>query len=186
MPPFKKIVETLMKRAKEKGAKSVKLIPTRDVFAEDFVRQKCRYGCEDYAKSFTCPPYAPTPDETRKILKSYKQGLLLEFSRVRNKKDQPNVREIMYELEREAFLNGLYRAFAYTAGPCKICEICPAVKIENPNEFSKIKCVNPSKARPSMEACGINVYKTVRKAGFKLDVVTGGECYKCFSLLLLK
>jgi len=43
MPPFKKIVKTLMKRAMEKGAKSVKLIPTRDVFVEDFVRQKCRY-----------------------------------------------------------------------------------------------------------------------------------------------
>ena len=92
----------------------------------------------------------------------------------------------MYELEREAFLNGLHKAFVYLSGPCRFCEICPAENVENRNEFSKKDCKNPLKARPSMEACGIDVFKTVRKYGFKIDVAKGGECYKSFVLLLLK
>lgn len=103
MPPFEKIVEMLIKRAKEKGANSVKLIPTRDIFVEDYVRQKCRYGGKKFARSFTCPPYAPTLDETRKTLKNYNRGLLIEFTGMRNEDDQRKVHEIMYELERSFF-----------------------------------------------------------------------------------
>jgi len=183
---FEKFVEMLKKSAKEKGANSAKLIPTKDIFVEDYVRQKCQYGCDRFARRFTCPPYASTPDETRKILKNYNQGLLVEFTGMRNKEEQRDVHEIMYELEREAFLNGLYGAFAYTAGPCRICESCPAEKVENPNEFSKKDCKNPEKARPSMEACGIDVYRTARKAGYKINVAKEGECFKSFGLLLLE
>jgi len=198
MPPFGKIVEMLIKRAKEKGANSVKLIPTRDIFVEDYVRQKCRYGCEKFARCFTCPPYAPTPDETRKTLKNYNQGLLIEFTglreieagkrgrTIRDKEEKRDVHEIMFELEKEAFLNGLYKAFAYAAGPCKICAICPAEKAENSNEFSKKDCKNPLKASPSMEASGIDVYRTARKAGYKINVVKEGERFTSFGLLLLK
>ena len=183
---FEKIVEMLRKSAKEKGANAAKLIPTRDIFVEDWVRQKCQYGCNGFARRFTCPPYAPTPDETRKILKKYNQGLLVEFTGLRNTGKQRDVHGMMYELEREAFLNGLYRAFAYTAGPCRICESCPAEKVENPNEFSKKYCKNPQRARPSMEACGIDVYRTARKAGFKIEVRKEGEYFKSFGLLLLE
>ena len=183
---FEKIVEMLRKSAKEKGANSAKLIPTKDIFVEDQVRQKCQYGCDRFARLFTCPPYAPTPDETRKILKNYNQGLLVEFTGLRDKEEQRGVHEMMFELEKEAFLNGLYKAFAYAAGPCRICESCPAEKVENPNEFSKKDCKNPEKARPSMEACGINVYRTARKAGCKINVVKEGERFKSFGLLLLE
>lgn len=183
---FEKIVKMLKKSAKEKGANFAKVIPTRDIFVEDHVRLKCQYGCDRFAKFFTCPPYAPTPDETRKILENYNQGLLVEFTGLMDKGQQRGVHEIMFELEKEAFLNGLYKAFAYTAGPCRICESCPAEKVESPNEFSKKDCKNPEKARPSMEACGIDVYRTARKAGCKINVVKEGERFKSFGLLLLE
>ena len=183
---FEKIVEILKKSAKEKGANSAKLIPTKDIFVEDYIRQKCQYGCHSFARCFTCPPYAPTPDETRKILKNYNQGLLVEFTGLRNVEEERDMHEIMYELEREAFLNGLYKAFAYTAGSCRICRSCPAEKVENPNEFSKKDCKNPEKARPSMEACGIDVYRTAIKAGCKINVAKKGGRFKWFGLLLLE
>ena len=34
-------------------------------------------------------------------------------------------------------------------------------------------CVNPTKARPSLEACGIDVFALARDNGFAMDVVTG-------------
>jgi predicted metal-binding protein len=37
-----------------------------------------------------------------------------------------------------------------------------------------------------MEAVGIDVYKTARKAGFSINVVKEGQLYKSFILLLLE
>ena len=43
-----------------------------------------------------------------------------------------------------------------------------------------------SEARPAMEACGIDVYATVRRAGFEIDVVrTMEQCPNYFGLILV-
>jgi len=182
-----RIVGKLRRLAVEKGANSAKLIAAGDVLVEDWVRQKCEYGCSGYARHFTCPPYSPTPEETRKRLQGYKQALLVEFNRLSEKEDQSEVHEVMYELEREAFLGGLYKAFSYAAGPCRICSTCRAEEVETPNEYSRRECRDKRRARPSMEACGIDVYQTARKAGYKIDVVKEeDELYKTFGLLLLE
>jgi predicted metal-binding protein len=179
-------LEKIINSALELKANSAKLIPAREVYVEQWVRYKCQYGCGGFARYFTCPPYAPTPDETRKMLEAYDQALLVEFSVISGDK-QPNVHEIMYELERQAFLNGFYKAFAFAAGPCRHCESCTAGEITNPNLFDKKMCKNHSKARPSMEACGIDVYKTARKAGYEIDVVRNvKDCFKRFGLLALE
>ena len=182
---LEEVIKNLQKIAVEKDAKSTKIISTKDVFVENWVRQKCEYGCRDFARHFTCPPYSPTPEETRKRLRGYKRALLVEF--FRSKQKQQNMHGVMYDLEREAFLSGLYKAFSYVAGSCRICANCPAEEVENPNEYSKRGCLYKKKARPSMEACGIDVYQTARKAGYNIDVVKDeNECYRLFGLLLLE
>jgi predicted metal-binding protein len=93
MMSFEKIVKTLTEHAKEKGASSVKLISTTEVFVEDYVRQKCQYGCKMYARKFTCPPYSPSPDQTRKTLKGYDQALLIEFAGMKEEGEQLKVHE---------------------------------------------------------------------------------------------
>ena len=181
------IIKKIERTAVEKGANSTRLIDTENIFVEDWVRQKCEYGCNGYARHFTCPPYSPTPEETRKRLQNYSRALLVEFTELQDIGEQQKIHEIMYELEREAFLNGFYKAFSYTAGPCKLCGTCPAGKVENPNEYSKKECKNQKKARPAMEACGIDVFQTVRNAGYEIDVVKQEqECFKNFGLLLLE
>lgn len=192
MMTINEAVQKLQDIAKQKGAYSTKLISIKDIFVEDWVRQKCEYGCKGYARHFTCPPYSPTPEETRRRLTSYENALLVNFEGLRQKEQQQKIHEIMFELEREAFLMGLYKAFSYSAGPCRRCEqkrkSCLAEKIVTPNEFSKKKCANQKRARPSMEACRINVFKTVRNAGYEIDVVQKekDECFKSFGLLLLE
>jgi len=54
-------------------------IPVSDIVISNWVRFKCRYGCKVYAKHFGCPPYAPSPHETRAMVNEYKTGLLLRF-----------------------------------------------------------------------------------------------------------
>ena len=186
MPTFKQTVDKLIESARSKGAKSAKLIPTKDVVVEDYVRRKCQFGCKMYAKRFCCPPYTPTPEETRRSLKNYSDALLIEYAGLGGVDEQRKVNEKMVELEREAFLGGLYKASIYIGGPCRYCATCPAEDVQYPSSFSKRECKNPLKARPSMESCGIEVYKTVRKAGFKIDVVKSGEPYRSFMLLLLR
>ena len=59
------------------------------------------------------------------------------------------------------FLAGCYKALGLGSGPCRLCDACA---------FDE-GCRHPYRARPSMEACGIDVYATVRKQGFTIDVV---------------
>lgn len=176
----------LVKSAKEKGAQAAKIIPAKDVAVEDFVLLKCKYGCRDFGKFFTCPPYTPKPQETRELLRKYKWAMLVEFRGMTSSEFRRKTQTAMADLEREAFLGGLHRAFAYAPGSCKICETCPAGSLANPCEFSQRECRDPARARPSMESCGIDVFSTVRKAGFKINTVKGYKKFKNYGLLLLE
>lgn len=177
----------IISHAFELEADKAKIISTKDIVVGDWVRLKCQYGCGGYGRYFTCPPYSPTPDETRRTLKGYESALIIGFSGFKSNFKNPDIHEIMFDMERLAFLEGFYKAFAYTGGPCRLCQNCPASDIEYANEFSRRLCKNPSKARPAMEACGIDVFATVKMAGFDIDVVRNvNDCYRRFGLLLLE
>jgi len=183
---IQKTVRMLKEKAKARGASAVKLISTAEVFAEDYVRQKCKFGCRRYGVRLTCPPYTSTPAETKKWLRDYKKSLLIEFSGMAKADEQRQVHDIGVELERDAFLSGLYRPLVLVSGPCRYCDPCVAEKTDNRGTMTKANCKFPLKARPSMEAVGIDVYKTVRKAGFSVHPVKEGEPFKSFILLLLE
>ena len=192
MPKLEPLVKELDTLALEGGATAVKLISPQDVVVAQWVRTKCQFGCRHFGKRFTCPPYSPTPEETAKTLQSYHQALLVEFAnldreQLRHEPKKNMVANVLGSMERAAFLSGCERAFAYEAGPCVLCPECPAEKLENPNLFCKKECRRPKEARPAMEAAGIDVYSTVRRAGFEVHVVTDrAELFKCFGLVLLE
>ena len=82
--------------------------------------------------------------------------------------------------EREIFLRGAWKALGLGAGPCYLCKAC--VLREGP-------CRHAELARPAMEACGIDVFTTVRSAGWEIEVVQSRddelrrEAEKTFDLL---
>jgi len=158
------------------GAADARPIKADDIVISDWVRLKCQYGCDGYGKRLTCPPYSPRPEEFRRILEGYESAMLLRFEPGRPNHDWRSPHEAVVKLEREAFLKGYYSAFGLACGPCPHCDKC---NLE--------KCVHPDLARSSMEACGIDVYATVRRAGFDLEVVkTRDEKPTYFGLLLVK
>lgn len=136
------------------GAKSAKVVHTRMVETGSWVRWKCQFGCGAYGSSLVCPPHTPTPEQTRAMLDEYTRAVLFEAGRREPKR-------IAAALERELFLAGCYKAFGFGAGPCRHCERCA---------FGE-GCRHPYEARPAMEACGIDVFATVRKHGFVIEVV---------------
>ena len=60
-------IDALKAHARKKGV-TAEEIATGDIVVSQWVRFKCRYGCKGYGKHFGCPPYAPSPDETRRMV----------------------------------------------------------------------------------------------------------------------
>ena len=139
--------------AEELGALRAKRISPSSVETAAWVRWKCRFGCGCYQSSLVCPPHSPSPDETRALLDGYRRAVLFEAPPGRTK-------EIAVALERRLFLEGFYKAFGLGAGPCTLCGTCALDE----------GCRHADEARPAMEACGIDVFATVRKHGFEVQV----------------
>ncbi|TET33146.1 MAG: DUF2284 domain-containing protein [Planctomycetota bacterium] len=150
LPPIKNFIN----RAVKLGAKSAKVVKASSVKTAAWVRLKCQYGCDGYGSSLCCPPHTPIPEEMRKVIDCYKNAILFESVYGKTK-------EIAAKLEREIFLAGYYKAFGLGAGPCRLCDECD---FEN-------GCIHSEDARPSMEACGIDVYETARGNGYEIEVV---------------
>jgi len=151
------------------GALAAKVVSPSNVHTGQWVRWKCRYGCGGYGSSLVCPPNTPTPDQTRAMLDEYDQAVLFESP-------PGKAKQIAVALERQLFLDGHYKAFGLGCGPCGLCDEC--VYDEG--------CRHPRQARPSMEAVGIDVYATARKAGFTINVVrTRKDPQHYFGLVLV-
>lgn len=178
------------------------LISTEMIVVGDWVRLKCRYGCENYGKHLCCPPFTPTPQETRAVLSEYRHAVLARFDAKPDSKLSPKhalkamsnsiakIQKTIADLERAAFLAGYYRAFGMNAMPCALCETCILEEMQKKDQavfdLDSVKCRNKQIMRPSMEACGIDVFKTVKNAGFKPHVLKDGkETVELFGLILL-
>jgi predicted metal-binding protein len=160
----------------------LKLISTNLVVVAEWVRLKCRYGCRAYGKHLCCPPYAPTPEEMRRVVSEYNYAVLAWFEAKPDMKLLPEhlhhamwepitrIHKTIYQLEREAFLSGFYKALGLGALPCTLCESCiiqeKLQKDETIHPLDVLKCRHKGMMRPSMEACGIDVFKTLQNAGF--------------------
>jgi predicted metal-binding protein len=150
--------KTYLTRAKELGARDAKIISVNIIATAEWVRLKCQFGCGGYGKTLTCPPCSPTPEQTANALSYYKHAVILHGN------GYTDISEIVATLEREIFLNGFHKAFGMGSGPCDLCDRCPKF------------CNHPYRARPSMEACGIDVYTTARNNGLPIEVVTHPDC----------
>ncbi len=143
-----------VKRARELGAIEAKVIAAETVVTAPWVRMKCQFGCSGWGSSLCCPPHTPTPDVTAGVIACYTRALLIHCAA----RTRPT--KIVAALEREIFLSGFYKALAFGSGPCRLCRAC---------DFEG--CIRPDDARPSMEACGIDVFATARANGFPIEVV---------------
>jgi predicted metal-binding protein len=162
----------LCKLAKNKsGVIAASMISPADVETAAWVRLKCQFGCDGYGRCLVCPPFTPTPEQMRKVLDCYNRALIIHFE------PQTDVKAVIVELERDIFLRGAWKAFGLGAGPCYLCKSCPV---------EEKQCRHAEKARPAMEACGIDVFSTVKKAGFTIEVVrTTSQCPNYYGLILI-
>ncbi|MBN1677780.1 MAG: DUF2284 domain-containing protein [Candidatus Thermoplasmatota archaeon] len=194
-------ISALIKEAKRLGATDAKAISARDIFVDERVRFKCLVPlCHNYGRHLMCPPDLPSPSAFRKIVDSYHRAILVQLESDVDLADRPkgrldgktagrsertkggNVAEnrlhaIINNLEALAFGKGFYLAAGLIGSECLLCEEC--VGRHDPGG-----CRHPFKARPSMQALGIDVIKTSRKAGLPLEFSSNGSV-RWTGLLLL-
>lgn len=154
------------------GVYRAKLIHVKDIAIDDRVRFQCCFsGCRDYGKKLMCPPKTPSVDEFRKVLAKYYMGLLVQVEGKiidRNNWEPETdqfalkLHDIIYKLEKKAFSYGFPFAAGLIGGSCKLCEMCPGEKDLN------AQCIKREKARPSMEAMGIDVMTTCKNTGMNV------------------
>ncbi|HYA14240.1 MAG TPA: DUF2284 domain-containing protein [Syntrophales bacterium] len=166
----KKELDKIISLLKAQGASFVTLINIDDIIIDERVRLKCRVPvCDSYNRNLMCPPYVPSVSEFSEALKKYSQAILLQVSAELDEKcaNTPaeevflparKLHELVNLGEKEAFMAGFRFATGFIGGCCRLCDECVAVD-------GGTTCRFPFKARPSMEAMGIDVIATVEKAG---------------------
>lgn len=150
------------------GFTDFKWIDPLDIIIGQWVRMKCMFGCGDYGQNASCPPNVPSVSECRQFFNEYKTAAIFHFAK---KVDKPEdrfawTREInqkLIELEKETFLFGCQKAFVLVIDSCTLCEKCTGLRE---------KCIDPRLVRPTPEAMAIDVYSTVKKQGYPIQVLT--------------
>jgi Family of unknown function (DUF5714)/Predicted metal-binding protein (DUF2284) len=104
-------LQYLMNKSLQLGAEKAKIIDTENIFVGNWVQWKCKYGCPFYGKDGCHPPFAPSTEETRNVLKEYDKALLINGSK------GSLLSKIALDIEHEAVELGLYKAFALIALP---------------------------------------------------------------------
>ncbi len=165
-------VQQLAAKIQSLGFGAVKQIGIDSIEVPEWVGAKCEFGCESFGSAH-CPPNCIKPEKTRAMLKNYSKCLLLQ-----GEPPTGDFQRLVLRAERAAFKAGYYKAFSLWAGPCGICDdVCAG----------EDTCTNHKNARPSMEASGIDVFETVRRAGFSLQTLPEKDDYvKYFAILLLE
>ena len=82
------------------------------------------------------------------------------------------------KLERDVFVAGYEKAFLLFMDGCSLCKECPGERTE---------CKQPRMARPTPEAMAVDVFSTVRSAGFRIEVLSNYEqAMNRFAFLLVE
>ena len=185
-PDNVKHFDELIHIARENGATAARIIPAKMVVIDERVRLKCEVPkCPGYGRYLTCPPYVMPVEKFKGALSRYKWCLLVQVeakdihsmdkskgrinqavlkkNRGLHRPFRLKLLQVVEAVEAAAFKKGLYLAAGFTGGSCVLCDRCVD------NKFSEV-CRHPFRARPPMEAVGINVIKTVKNAGLSIQL----------------
>jgi predicted metal-binding protein len=163
--------------AQELGASDAKIISTKIIPIENEIIDFCKDPlCESYGKSFYCPPYAMNPQKTKALISDYDDALIFKIN-VSTKillsqarfNEFRRIFEITAHLELFAIEIGFSRSRGFAAGSCKPV-FCPEYQCQA--LVNGKTCRYSDKARPSMEAVGINVFKLVSRIGWEIKKIT--------------
>ena len=175
--------ENLERKFRESGFSDFRWIDPKEIVVSQWVRMKCIFGCNEYGQTATCPPNVPSIIECERFFREYSQAVIFHFEKkVKKPEDRfawtRKVNLKLLKLEREIFLSGFQKAFLLFLDSCNICKECSGKREE---------CKNPKSSRPEPEALGVDVYTTVRKVGYPVEVLSDySQAMNRYSFLLIE
>lgn len=180
MEPVKQLIDEVL----EEGADRAVPIAANQVVVDERVRLKCRVPlCREYNQCLMCPPNVLTVEEFRNLLSMYKDAILIQVKAKGCTEEEiidaeRKVQNLISQLETKALMQGNYFVAGFGAAQCRLCDECVGVS-------SGERCRHPFRARPSMEAVGIDIYQTCANAGLPINLLDRDNLYFA-GLLLLK
>ncbi len=167
--------------AKKLGIQTCLEFPPALLVPEERIRAYCLENrCGSYGNNYMCPPHTGTLEEIRTRLKNYERGVLLQYSLdIDVRADRKGVIETKLDfhlkvLKMEGLMMkaGMGEVWGLIGGNCGLCRVCRAQE--------KKPCRHPDKARPSLEAIGVDVLSLLDKLGldnkFHEDKITWTGC----------
>lgn len=176
----------------------VSSLPTSEIAATWMTVLQCMWGCRVYSnfsRRWSCVPFCPSPDETRKIIDQYDYALIL------NKSFNPPLfnmtwlgSNLVRDLDQKLWatrcygemnkitlrvenylLNQGFDVYTYGMSPCHVCAKCTHPRA----------CKQPNVFRFSADACGIDIYCVAIKAGAKFEIPPK-TIVNLFEIILIK
>ncbi len=192
----------LCRRAEELGASRAIPISAGDVVVDDRALLKCQVPlCPHYGRDLMCPPSVMPVAQFREIVGRYCRAIVVNVAAaapgcavggkpdgdaaenpawtgyLRSLREAKNrLCDVIGGLEAACIGDGHYFAAGFVGGSCTLCEKCVGAA-------SGLPCRYPFRARPAMEAMGIDVMATAGRAG--LDLSFGPEAARSWVGLLL-
>ena len=181
-------IASLCQKAEALGASQAVAMSVDDIVLDERTGLKCLVPiCSNYGVNLMCPPNLLPMSKFKEILSYYHSAILIkvaiplsglsgdsgekkeeqlgaptaeDMSIIRDA--QKRLHEIINRVESLCFAAGYRFAAGLIGGTCCLCEECVGIS-------SGLPCRHPFKARPAMEAIGIDVVATVQKAGLHLS-----------------
>ena len=182
------------KEAVKLGATDAKSIKASEIVIDERVRLRCMLPmCYCWGHSIYCPPHGPAVETCKSLVAKFQLGVLMKMEvdphilsgynlpevvanlkAGREDPDAPKLMEfdriyhVLYDMvgkiEAMAFYDGYHLAMCFAAGTCNVtlCQGQPCLVRKGGT------CRFPLRARPSMEAFAMDVYRTVTKVGWAI------------------
>ncbi len=166
----------------ELGSSAAEIVPVSLVVVQERVWMKCLVPrCPMAGRTPHCPPNTPQPEFMRKVFSQYQKALVFrrdlkpvaDYTRISETQDAPTgghrrrpfhkqTWEILGQLESHIQSKGYDLAMGFGGGCCNsnLCEMAPCAVSQDQ------ACRHPLRARPSMEAVGIDVFDLASKLGW--------------------
>lgn len=159
----------------------MKTIPIGEVFFDDRAKFMCKFGCKNFNRKFSCPPYSLS---TYKKVRNYNFNWVILFatsykfnnnySKFKTKflysQKEYEIQRISHQLFNLINFNG-HKNLVFSGGSCKRCRPCSCVEGSG--------CKKPSLKQISMEAIQIDCIKTLTNAGFDLQLTNYHTLNRC-------
>jgi predicted metal-binding protein len=150
------------------GFEDYQWLDPHEIVVSQWVRMKCVFGCPDYGRLASCPPNLPSVEECQRFFQEYQHALVFHYQKVAPDNavrktwiNRTNLKLI--KLESAIFLAGFPRSFALFVDSCGICPECVPDRAD---------CKKPKLSRPTVEGLAVDVFSTVRKLDYPIEVLT--------------